>query len=140
VSVTAATIDWDLFTRATFDAVDAALRSAAESHPFDIQRRIFARIRPDGRAQKANAAATVKKKKHDQPLFHKGILSTPARYRVFPDGELRWVVEPPVERTAVIVEVRRLGYGVFDISSETDQHMRDGIQDGLDKVAARFGV
>lgn len=118
-------------------AVDRALLDAAVFAPQLQERRIHAKLTPDGRPQRPNSPATVKRKGHATPLLDKGVLATPARYirRKTPTG---YVVDLPPNRRDVARHLRRMGYRLWEMSDELRIHFATRLQRHLSTAQARI--
>ncbi len=118
-------------------AVERALLDAAVFAPQLQERRIHAKLTPDGRPQQPNSPATVARKGHSTPLLDKGHLPTPARYirRKVAHG---YVVDLPPSRQAIARHLRAKGYRLWGMSDEHRIHFATKLQQHLQTAQARI--
>ena len=96
---------------------------------FDIPRRIARQVKPDGSRQKRNSVMwkqykESKKVRPNIPLHHEGVIKNPFNYKTnIVNNSL--VIRVPPNREAAYANLKRLGYGYFQIPENINQLIKN---------------
>lgn len=140
--LTTSTLDVQTFTRSTRDAVDTAMKLAADQSGVDAAQRTLAGIGPDGNPQKPNEPATIRRKQatlgHSIPLVGKErSFATPAEYDVKRNGPMDYQVSPPANRVAIIPHLVALGYRITGVSPSLREFFRRVLVEQMARLSRR---
>ncbi|MHC4647050.1 MAG: hypothetical protein ACYTBJ_16265 [Planctomycetota bacterium] len=116
--------------RSTAKAAKEALKglAATQAQLIDVGQK------PDGSSQQKNKPSTIRRKKHNKPMFDKGVLHDVTQWRVR-RRKNEMVLRPPASReTAVAVNRSRNYRTVFD---ELPDAFDDALQAKLDEHTAK---